>query len=296
MQRSNLVPCLHLAGWLVLLAMTGCLVWMTADTWWWPVALFTHGIVLVHHFSLQHECTHYTAFRHRRLNDAVGAICGFVIMLGPTFFRYEHCDHHTWTHRTGQDPEQILLPQTVWGYVLYISSMPYWWTKFLEITRHGVGRLTDTEKRFIPVVARPRVYLEARVMLTLYVALVVASASLQRTELFWYWVLPVLLGEPVMRAIRMTEHVGMPAISDMRRNTRTNLVWAPLQWLCWNMNFHAEHHYASSVPYHALPRLHRMLNGYLTVERNGYMGAHRDILAQIRGTKPRVDATPPANP
>ena len=42
--------------------------------------MFVHGVVLVHHFSLQHECTHYIAFRTRRSNDVVGAACGFVII------------------------------------------------------------------------------------------------------------------------------------------------------------------------------------------------------------------------
>ena len=48
--------------------------------------------------------------RTRWLNDLVGAYCGFVIMLPPKFFRYEHCDHHTYTQVHGHDPEMILLP------------------------------------------------------------------------------------------------------------------------------------------------------------------------------------------
>ncbi len=95
--------------------------------------------------------------------------------------------------------------------------------------------------------------------------------------------------KPVMRAIRMTEHVGRPSISDFKTNTRSNLVSAPLRFLCWNMNYHAEHHYASSVPFHALPKLHDKLNGYIYVEPRGYLGAHKDIWAQLSGRKPRAD-------
>ena len=98
------------------------------------------------------------------------------------------------------------------------------------------------------------------------------------------------LFEPVMRFVRMTEHVGRPTVAAMRENTRTNLVSRPMQFLCWNMNYHAEHHYASSVPFHALPRLHEKLRGHIHVEPGGYLGAHREILAQILGRAPRADS------
>jgi fatty acid desaturase len=84
-----------------------------------------------------------------------------------------------------------------------------------------------------------------------------------------------------MRFIRMTEHVGRPQVADVGRNTRTNLVSAPSRFLAWNMNLHAEHHFAPSVPYHALPKLHEKVKDHIYVERGGYLGAHRDILAQI---------------
>ena len=290
MQRSNWLPLIHLLLWIGVVAATSALVWLTMDSWWlWP-AMFIHGVVLVHHFSLQHECTHYTAFKRREANDVVAAICGFIIMLGPTFFRYEHCDHHTYTQQKGRDPEQIPLPQTLGGYLLYISSWPYWRTKVTELFRHALGQFNDTELRFIPLVAHARVRLEARLLLALYAGIGVAMIIFSWWAPVWYWIIPVLLGEPVMRAIRMTEHVGMQPVADMHNNTRTSLAIAPLRWLAWNMPFHAEHHYASSVPYHALPRMHRQLHGELPVERGGYLGAHRDMLAQILGKRPRVDA------
>ena len=290
MRRSDALPLAHLALWTATVLASGTLVWLALDGPWLLPAMFVHGVVLVHHFSLQHECTHYTAFRTRRLNDVVGAACGFVIMLAPRFFRYEHCDHHTWTQLEGRDPELIPLPKSLWGYLAYLSSAPYWWAKGKEITRHALGRLNESDRAFIPEVEHGAIFREARWMLAGYAVVAAAMVWFEWWTPLWLWFVPVLLGEPVMRAIRMTEHVGMPLVADMRRNTRTNLVWRPLGWLCWNMNYHAEHHYASSVPYHALPRLHEMLAGDLPIERGGYLGAHRDMLAQILGLKPRADA------
>ncbi|MBS0124067.1 fatty acid desaturase family protein [Thetidibacter halocola] len=283
MRRSDRPALIHLALWLMLLGATGTLVWASLGTLWvWP-AMFVHGIVVVHFFSIQHECVHYTVFRTRWLNDLVGYICGLVIILPNRFFRYEHCDHHTYTQLTGEDPEQIPMPKTLGEYLWYISSVPYWRAKFQELGRHAAGRLTEVERGFIPKEEHHTIFLEARLMLAFYASILLACVVFDWWAPLWFWLIPLFLGEPVMRFIRMTEHVGRPAIRDMKENTRSNMVSAPMRFLCWNMNYHAEHHYASSVPYHALPRLHDKLKGYVHVEEEGYLGAHREILRHLFG-------------
>jgi fatty acid desaturase len=282
MQRSDRPALLRLSLWLLLLLCTSYLVYVSMGTLWLLPAMFVHGIVLVHHFSLQHECIHYTAFKTRWLNDVVGNICGLVIMLPNRFFRYEHCDHHTYTQRHGQDPEMITLPANLKGYFWYLSSVPYWRAKLSELYLHSVGRISAAEKKFIPKQERGTVILEARLMLLFYLGVVVVSVVQGWTWPLWYWLIPVMLGEPVMRAIRMTEHVGRPTVPDMKVNTRSNTVSLPWRFLCWNMNYHAAHHYASSVPFHALPELSEKLGSVIHTENRGYVGAHIDMLRQIR--------------
>ncbi|MFK7751282.1 MAG: fatty acid desaturase family protein [Sedimentitalea sp.] len=289
MKRSNTPAFLHLALWGMALGVTGSLIYLTSGTaWLWP-AMFVHGIILVHHFSLQHECCHYTVFKTRWLNDVFANICGFIIMLPNRHFRYEHCDHHTYTQLHGDDPELIPMPQNLGGYLWYLSSIPYWRNKFSEVYQHSLGRLSDDERRFIPKDEYQTVIWEARVMVLAYAAIIAICAATGWWAPVWYWWLPVVLGEPVMRFIRMTEHVGKPCVRDMKENTRTNYVTRPMQFLCWNMNYHAEHHYAASVPYHALPRLHDKLKHIVQVETRGYIGAHIDILNQLIGPKVRSD-------
>ncbi|MDP5307531.1 fatty acid desaturase family protein [Paracoccus spongiarum] len=282
MARSDRPAAIHLALWFLLLAATSTLVWLALGSWWLVPAMFLHGVVLVHHFSLQHECVHYTVFRTRWLNDLAGNLCGLVIGLPHQFFRYEHCDHHNHTQLPGDDPELIEMPRTLGEYLWYLSAIPYWRGKLTELLRHAAGRLTPAERRFVPKVAEAAVIREARLMLGVYAAILAAMPLLGWWAPLWFWLVPLILGEPVMRFIRMTEHVGRPTVAEMRLNTRTNLVSRPLRFLCWNMNFHAEHHYAASVPYHALPRLHEKLKDYLHVEPGGYLGAHRDILSRLR--------------
>lgn len=291
MIRSNKPAFLRLLIWICLLIFTSSLIYFSYDSWLVIPSMFLQGVVFVHHFSLQHECCHYTAFKTRKLNDIFGHLCGFSIMLPNQHFRYEHCDHHTYTQLKGKDPELIELPISVSKYIWYISAFPYWKNKFSEIYRHLLGELSEDEKKFIPHLEQKTIFREARLMVLLYLLLITGSILLNNWILFWYWWLPVILGEPVMRAIRLTEHVGRPNTDDLKENTRSSLVSLPMKFLSWNMNYHAEHHYASSIPFHALPKLHQKLKGYIYIEERGYLGAHLDIISQLIGRKPRSDST-----
>ena len=290
MVRSDRPAVVRSVAILSMLAVTSVLIYLSMGTWWIVPAMFLQGVVIVHFFALQHECVHYTAFKTRKLNDIAGNICGYAIILPHQQFRYEHCNHHTYTQLKGQDPELIELPISVWKYLWYISSVPYWCNKFKQIVRNASGRLNEDDKTFLSKHEAPIIFREARLMVAFYALVLVISVAMGWAAPLWYWIIPLFLGEPVMRFIRLTEHVGRPNVDDMKENTRTSLVSWPAQFLSWNMNYHAEHHYAASVPFHALPKLHEKLQGYVYVEKRGYLGAHIDIINQLIGRKPRSDA------
>ena len=289
MKRSDGPAFRHLAIWVVVLACTGSLIYLTMGTPWVWLAMFAHGVVMVHHFSLQHECCHYTVFKTRCLNDLFGTICGFIILVPNRHFRYEHCDHHTYTQLHGDDPELIELPKNLVGYFWYLMTIPYWKAKLTEILRNAAGQLSPEEARFVPKEEYTTLFWEARTMIAAYLGIIVLCIAAGWWGPLWYWWIPIIIGEPVMRFIRMTEHVGKPCVREMKENTRTNYVTRPMQFLCWNMNYHAEHHYAASIPFHALPKLHEILKDIIQVEKRGYLGAHIDILSQLIGRKPRSD-------
>jgi len=283
MVRNNSAGLWHLAGHTAVLLALGALVALAGDGYLqWPAMLLL-GIAITHLFAPQHECAHYSAFRTRRLNEVVAWMCGLLIMVPQIHFRYEHTDHHTYTNLPDRDPQHIPLPRSVGAYLWYLSAIPYWWSSWSGLARRSVARLTAQELGFIPPGQRRFVVWEARLMSLVYVgvaALVVAGwhAPLQ------YWFLPLLLGQPVMRFIRMTEHVGRPTEIDLLHNTRTTQVSWPWQFLAWNMNFHAEHHLAPPVPYHALPRLRSLLNGRVPV-RDGYRAGHREIWSEMKARR-----------
>ena len=282
MKRSNHPGLMRLVGWVLLLVLSASLIWQSMGTAWIVPAMIVHGIIMVHHFSLQHECIHNSAFRDSWINNIIAYYCGILLLIPPLYFRYEHTDHHTHTNIKGEDSELIDLPSTFMEYFLYVSSITYWKLQWGSFIRKVMGRLTEDEERFIPESERDKVILESRLMAVFYLAVIFVVVHFQWYAPIWYWWLPVMLGEPFMRAIRMTEHVGCPQVPDFKINTRTSLVSSPLRFLCWNMNYHAEHHYAPSVPFHALPALHEKLKDHVTVERGGYLAAHRDIFSQVK--------------
>ena len=46
------------------------------------------------------------------------------------------------------------------------------------------------------------------------------------------------------------------------------------------MNYHCEHHLAPTMPYHALPKLNRLVRDHIPVGR-GYPAAHREIWRHV---------------
>ena len=67
----------------------------------------------------------------------------------------------------------------------------------------------------------------------------------------------------------------------MLANSRTTSSNAVVRFFAWNMPYHAEHHAFPSVPFHALPELHRDLRADLKVIASGYIAVNRQILQSL---------------
>ncbi len=96
-ERSDARGLAQLAGHGVLLGITAVGIALTKGTPWLVLALPLHGFVLIFLFAPLHETVHRTAFRSRRVNDAVAAVCGFLLLLPPAYFRCFHFAHHRHT-------------------------------------------------------------------------------------------------------------------------------------------------------------------------------------------------------
>ncbi len=261
----------------------GAWVWVALGSWWVVPALVVHGMVMAHLFALLHETSHRSPFRTGALNEIVAHACGFVIVLPAGYFRLEHVAHHQNTQDAERDPELVAVPRSFAGYGATVAGLPYWWYVVETTGAHVAGRILDFEHTFLPERVRPRIVREARIYVAGYAALVAGAAVLGGLPaLLWLWVVPRLVGEPWMRVARLSEHAGRPLTSDITENTRSlAAVPLPLRLLAWNMPYHAEHHAAPGVPFHALPRLHEQLAPHWHGRRGGYLAAQGDVLRQI---------------
>ncbi|MCL4675396.1 MAG: fatty acid desaturase [Pararhodobacter sp.] len=273
-RRSATRGLLHLAAHGGAIIVGAVLIALGVPGWW--LLLPVQGVLIVFLFTLEHECTHRTPFASDALCDRVGAVCGALLVNPFLWFRYFHLAHHRYTNLAGQDPElDGGKPETRGAWIRHVSGVPTWIAAGKTVVQLAAGRL---QASYLPERARPRVEREARLLLVFYVA--VAGSFLVTDLLFWVWILPMLLGQPVLRLYLLAEHGDCPRVADMFANTRTTFTTGLVRFLAWNMPYHVEHHVFPSVPYHNLPALHRLIRARLQVTADGYMAFTRDYLAR----------------
>ena len=260
--RSNGPALAHLLGHLVLI---GCLaVFVAYALPGWPLALPALGVALAFLFTLQHECTHQTPFRIRWLNEVVGHATGLILIQPFQWFRAFHMAHHRFTNDPARDPELATpKPDTLPAILWHLGCLGYWRAKLVTLVSNAFGPL---DANYIAPRQKRRIRLEARLMILIYALAVVLFG----TALFWFWLLPLALGFPVLRLYLLAEHGLCPPVANMFENTRTTFTNRAVRWLSWNMPYHAEHHAWPAVPYHALPRLHQLSAPHLKSTSEGY--------------------------
>ncbi|TGQ39807.1 fatty acid desaturase [Mesorhizobium sp. M00.F.Ca.ET.216.01.1.1] len=245
----------------------------------WPVLVLPQGILIIFLFTTLHETIHETAFRTPWLNRAIATVTGFLILLPPAWFRYFHFAHHRHTHDPDNDPELMSpKPETTGEYLRYLSGGPYWIGMVRVVATNAAGRNCDT---FVPEKGRDKVVLEARVFVIAYAVLLAGSLAAQSALLLWVWIVPVLVGQPFLRAYLLAEHSRCPHVANMLENTRTTFTTRLVRFIAWNMPYHAEHHSYPAVPFHRLPRFHEIVAEHLRTTERGYVRFHRKLLGSF---------------
>jgi fatty acid desaturase len=279
-QRSDARGAARLAAHAGCMAATGLLVWLAMPSWWLLVpAMVLHGVTIVTLFAPMHECVHRTAFASRRANVVVGWVAGVLSFYNSTFYWYFHSWHHRYTQDPVRDPE-LMYPkaESRWAYFREVSSANFWWRRALDYPRLALGAAEGLP--FVPDGARREIALSMTVQLLVYVA-VAASVALGSYAVLFYWFLPVVLAQPLLRAVLIAEHTGCTQDADGLSNTRTTLTAFPVRLLMWNMPFHAEHHLYPAIPFHRLPAAHRALRERLAHLAPGYPAVNREILRAL---------------
>ena len=262
---------------------------MLVPTWpalWLPLFLI-QGVLINCLYAGQHELSHWTVFRTKWLNDAVGHIFGFAT-LNPFYTdRFIHFAHHRATHDPRRDPEIMAGAYTLATYLLDFSGVSFWWRRVTGILRTAAGQGLEGAY-WLGARERAIVVRENRITVALWAAIAALSIALGSWAALTLWIAPMFLTKWVHQLQNMGEHTGLPHDPDTFRNTRTLRGPAPMRWLVWNMSYHTAHHSFPGVPFHALPALHREIEARLDhpVVTRGYLEAQRDIFAYLTSGPP----------
>ena len=292
-RRSDWPGLAYLALWAAALLGTGMLVWAALDTFWvWP-AMFLLGVVTaVPAYSLSHETAHGTAFRSRWLNETVFWFTSLLYGEEPLHRRYTHTNHHTYTWYVGLDSQMPFdTPLDFKGWVHDVSGLSIHRFQFRVLWQLVTKRYTALVREVSPEAELPKMTRNARLFGLVYLGVggLIAAGI---TWPLWFYVLPRLLGGPIMLMFNLLQHAEMqensPSIIESTRTFRTNWVG---RFLYLNMNHHVEHHLYPQVPFYSLPRLHEEVAGQTPKPDPGFWRTNLDLLSVVvrrslgRGTR-----------
>jgi len=206
-----------------------------------------------------------------------GWLAGLLSFYNFTYYRHYHTWHHRYTQDPEKDPELMdPKPTSFMGYAWEISGIGFWLRRpltFLKLALTG-GRSYP----FVPEHGRVKVAISASLQLAVYV-LAGVSIALGYPYALWYFFLPAILAQPLLRALLIVEHTGCSYDEDGLTNTRTTLTNPFIRLLMWNMPFHTEHHLYPSIPFHQLPAAHREIKSRLAHLSPSYVAANREVIA-----------------
>jgi fatty acid desaturase len=253
---SNAQGAIQTLSHLGAIASSGTLLWVCRDSIW-AVPLFAiHGVLLNFLYAGQHELSHWTVFRTSWLNEWVGRIFGFVLFYPRTFDQVQHMAHHRFTQDWVRDGELARARYTLTSYLLWMSGVSYWYTRWRRILRFGFGIVTEP---YLPQKRHAELIREARLHLAGYGLIVGASVATHSWAVVILWLAPMLAMKCVHQLQNTIEHLGLPHEDNVLVNTRSTRTNAIMRWLGWRMQYHTAHHAFPGVPFHRLRELHEYI-------------------------------------
>jgi fatty acid desaturase len=254
--KSDLRGFVQLGSHLGALVLSGTALCFAWGSWWAVPAFLVHGTLINFLYAGQHELSHWTVFRTKKLNEIFGRLFGFIVIYPRDFDQIQHFAHHRYTQDWEGDGELARDRYSLASYLLWVLGPTYWYTRVRRVIRFSLGIVSEP---YIPAGRKAEVIREARWHLAGY-ALIAAVSILTRSGLAAeLWLLPMLAMKPVHQLQNTIEHLGLPHVDAITENTRTTRTNALMRWMCWNMQYHTAHHAFPGVPCYQLPELHKTI-------------------------------------
>jgi fatty acid desaturase len=262
--------------------------WLSWGTWWAVPVFVVHGTLLNFLYAGQHELSHSTVFRTRWLNEWVGRVFGFVLFYPRTFDQVQHMAHHRYTQDWARDGELARDPYTFRSYLLWLSGVSYWYTRWRRILRFSAGIVTEP---YLPEYRRAELIREARIHLAGYMLIAALSLLARSWAAVLLWLAPMCAMKFTHQLQNTIEHLGLPHDDDILANTRSTRTNAVVRWLAWQMQYHTAHHAFPAVPFHRLHELHKIIftDRGAAAPTMTYFGFQLAVLRAFAGGKTEAD-------
>jgi len=247
---------LKVAGHIGAIVLAGALLWRYRATGWAVPLFMIEGVLLNFLYAGQHELSHWTVFRTRSLNEWVGRVFGFVLFYPRSFDQVQHVAHHRFTQDWVQDGELARDRYTLGSYLLWMSGITYWYTRWRRILRFSCGIVTEP---YLPVARHAELIREGRWHLAGYTAVLGLSLAARTDAALLLWLAPMVAMKFTHQLQNTIEHLGLPHAPNVLQNTRTTRTNFLMRWLCWQMQYHTAHHAFPGVPFHRLRELHETI-------------------------------------
>jgi fatty acid desaturase len=279
--RKELEP--QQSGWPTLLVMAVDLVALAFSLWlqgragpWNLAGVFVLTLVLLHGYLWLHEASHSSICRNQTLNDLVGHLAGWLIVMPYLSRRRSHLLHHTWTgHPTGDPANKRMIERFSVMTPKQAQALESVWRSWIPLfalnDRVGLWRDAPEERRRgVKTKQIEREIRANRAYVVAYACLVVALLATGKLASFASWYLPAFLALLFLEElVNAPHHAETPLLGvndeplpfwEQHRVThscRRAAVWSPFVLL--NFNLHVAHHFFPRIPWSGLPAAQREL-------------------------------------
>lgn len=286
MRRSDAIPLARLALCVTSIAVYGWLYYISWGTWWViPTVILFGGTMSLFAYSLSHECAHGTAFKTRWLNEAVFWFSSILFGQEPIYRRYSHAEHHTYTwfwEKDAQMPFTVRQKVGLWEYLRWYTSLEYHYLFIKIAVLHAFGKFSDRTRGFTPETELWPMQRNSMIFVAIWVGAIAVSIYFQSLALVWFYMIPKIVGDMINMTYVGTQHFEMAEdnlnLAHTTRSIKPN--WF-MDLYYWNMSYHIEHHFAPTVPFHALPALNAEIKDKLP-EPQGVLPITADVYKAMR--------------
>ncbi len=278
-ERSDTKGFLQLGSHFAAIVIVAVLHGLAMGSWLVLLTGLALGVLLNFLYAGQHELSHATVFKTRKLNEVFGRVIGFIQIFPRDFDQIMHFAHHQYTQDWERDGELVREPYTLTSYLLWVSGITYWRNRIVGNIRRARGIILEP---YIRAEEEAKVIREARIHIALYVLIAAASIAFGTWAALTFWIIPMILTKPIHQLQNTIEHLGLSHEQDILENTRSTRINAFGRWLCWQMPYHTAHHTFPAVPFWKLRDLNDKLeNKAGEVHRMGWIEFQIEVISKL---------------